>query len=442
MTLRLSSRLDRLDRGAVVRVAVALCLLNVVLVSALAGAGVLRTAQPGDIERTQATTVDGERVTLPAGSPGFVIESPTDADVFYNVVRHVSAGGPIYTGTGSDPFVQLKFNYFPVTLALFWVLAAFGYAATKIGLLCLSLGATAAGTYLLLRAETRHRGIALDRRTAAALGAVSIGFQPMVANFKVGQTTPLIYAFVALSWWYYRQGADGLGGAAVVGATLFKPYFGAPLVIFARRDRLRGVVGFGLAYAAANAVVLVTVGASPLVEYYTILVEFILLEGVTESYDAAEFWSASHFRPFYWLGPVAPVARALSALPAAYVAVGYVRGKRSADTVVSVALVSLLLALETTTAIDMAIALVPLVLLGVRHSQTAPRYLAAVVVALALMQAHAYVLELLVGVGPTLFAPIAANESLVLAVLPVVQPGTYATLLLLWLSFVTGNDYS
>lgn len=442
MTFKLRRWSIQVDRDVLVWIAVLLCLVNIILVSVLAGTGVLRTAQPGDIERTQATTIDGERVTLPADSPGFVIENPTDADVFYNVVLHVSNGGPLYTGTGSEPFVQLRFNYFPITLGLFWALAVFGYAVTKIGLLVISIAATAGGTYLLLRAETKHRGVDLSSQAAVGLGIASLGFQPMVANFKVGQTTPIIYAFIALAWWYYRQGVNSLGGAAVVGATLFKPYFGAPLVMFARRDRISGIAGFIATYAAANVLAVLTVGPENLISYYAILVEFILSEGVAENYDSFDAWSASHFRPFYWLGSMTPVARALFVLPPAYAAVEYVRGDRDADTVVAVALISLLLVLETTTAIDMAIALVPLVLLGARYYQTAPQYLVLLVVALTLMQAHAYTLEILVGVGPKVFKPLAASESVILAVLPILQPGSYATLILLWLGLITPGRYS
>jgi len=93
---------EYLDRDGLVRLAVAACVLNLVLVGALAGTGVLRTAERGDIQSVTTTQIDGKEVTVP--EPGYVIEDPTDADFFYNIVVHVRAGGELYPGNGFEPF--------------------------------------------------------------------------------------------------------------------------------------------------------------------------------------------------------------------------------------------------------------------------------------------------------------------------------------------------
>lgn len=423
------SRLPGRDR--LVQIAAVACILNLVLVLALAGTGVLRTAERGDISTVTTTHVDGERVTVP--DPGYVIEDPTDADFFYNIVVHVRAGGELYPGNGLDPFVQLAYKYTPVVFLLFEVLSVFGYVPFKLAWLLVSLLGTAGGTYLLLAAETDAHDVDVSRRTLTALAAVSVGFQPMVTNFKIGQSTPVMYAAVAATWYLYRRDCDLAAGAALTGATLVKPYFTAPLVLFWRRGRLRGLAGFAGVFLAANLVGVAAFGVPTLVDYYEIILRFVVDEADQATYGSFEAWTATQFRPFVWLGSLSFPVRLLLLVPAGYATLAHVAGRSVAPARLAAAsILTVLLVLTTSTVVDVAMALAVVVLLAVpAYVADDNRRLAAIVGAFLLLHVHPYVLEALVGVGPTVIPVLAANERVVVAATQVLQPATYGCLVLL-----------
>lgn len=425
-----------LDRDRLVQLAVAACVLNLVLVGALAGTGVLRTAERGDIRSVTTTQIDGEQVTVP--EPGYVIEDPTDADFFYNIVVHVRAGGELYPGNGFEPFVQLAYKYTPIVFLLFELLATFGYVPFKLLWLLLSLVGTASGTYLLLAAETDVHGVDVSQRTLAAVAAVSVGFQPMVTNFKIGQSTPVMYAAVAAAWYLYRRDRDLIAGAAITGATVIKPYFTAPLVLFWRRDRLRGLVGFTAAFLAANAVGVAAFGVPTLVDYYEIILRFVVDEADQTAYGTFEAWTATQFRPFVWLGPLSLPVRLLLLAPAAYATIRYVVGRAVAPArLAAVSILTVLLVLTTSTVVDVAMTLFVVVLLGVpAYAAADGRRLGLLVGAFLSVHVHPYLLEALVGVGPTVVPVLAANEGVVVALTQVLQPATYGCLALLALTTV------
>jgi hypothetical protein len=415
-------------RDVLVLLAVMLCVSNILLVSVLAITGTLRTTQQGDIETTRSTTIEEGVITL-QGDHRFVIESPTDADVFYNVVVLVQNGGPLYTGVGQDPFVQLIFNYFPLVYYLFPPLVSVGYILYKFLWMFIALIATAVGTALLLHAEARQFTTRIPSRTIWSLSLVSVGFHPMVANFKVGQTTPLIYFFIALFWYLFRRGRLWTAGGALVGAALFKPYVAAPIALGFRLDRWRAVAGFVATYILANVVSLLTWGLTTTISYYQKLIRFLLDEGHPETYDSFSAWSASHLRMFYWLGPYAPYVRVALLVPAAVVvARSVVKIDEDPVPVFSLALIGIIIGLKTTTAIDLGLMLAVVILLGVRFYSNHERQwpLAMLVVAIAGLQAHEYVLELLAGWGAENLTLIASNESIIILLLPALQPGMYS----------------
>lgn len=422
------------DRRRLLQVAAAACLLNILLVLALGGAGILKTTERGDITRVEATTTDDGRVELTSGS--YVIEDPTDADFFYNIVVHVQNGGSLYPGNGMDPFVQLSYKYAPVMYFAFAGLSVFGYVAFKFLWLAVSLLAAIGGTYLLLAAERESGTIDLSRRAHVLLSVLAVGFQPMVTNLKGSQSTPVIFGFIALLWYWYRTDRPYLSGMAIVGATVIKPYFTAPLAIYARRDSWRGLVGYAGGFLAVNLLAVLTFGTGTLVEYYSILLDFVLKESEQVPLNSFDNWTSSQFRPFYWLGPLSTPVRLVLALPAAYLTgLHALEREHNPVELFALSLVSLMLVLETTTAEGLAALLAAFVILGAQFYERDEVGFAALVVAFLLVHAQPYALELLTGVGAEVIPVIANNESLVITLLPVAQPATYGVFLLLYLVF-------
>lgn len=423
-------------RDRVVRLAVLLCLLNLVLVGGLAATGTLKTAERGDIDRTHVTHIGGDRVTLPESSPGFVDESPTDADVFYNTVRLVKNGGSLYHGNGHDPFVQLIYNYTPALYPLFVVLSLGGYVAFKLIWLVLSIGATMAGTVALLNAERGRLDRTLSQPAVGLLAVASVGFQPMVTNYKVGQTTPFMYLFVCLSWWLFRRRSTVWSGLVLVGSALFKPYFVAPLAVGGRRNHARVLAGFAVGVVLLNVLSVVVFDVQTLLAYYERLYTFAAAEGEAVSYDRFADWSPTHVRPFYWLGPLESVVRGLFVGLSLFGAALHVFEVEDEPLgVCALSLTAVVLGLRTSTGVDMAMLLVPVVLLGVWLYERDSTLLAALFVAFCCFMAHEYVLEVFVGAG-TAVPVIGRHEALVVSLLPVIQPATYGLVLLFAIALV------
>ncbi|MUV58297.1 glycosyltransferase family 87 protein [Halogeometricum sp. CBA1124] len=422
------------SRRTVLWLCVLACVANVVLVGALAGAGVLKSTERGDIEYTDTETrPDGDIVVPSDADYRFAIESPTDADAFYNMVVRVWSGGPLYN-TWQPDNVQ-EYHYLPVTYYFFAAISLFGYVAFKYLLFGLSLLATAGGTYLLLDAESSSVGFNLSRRALLGLSAASVGFAPMVANFKVGQVTPFAYLCTAVAWWAYRRSDDGLGGAALVVPTILKPYWMSPLAVFISPAdrRWRGVVGFLAAFAAANALSVFAFGVETTAHYYAIVASEALaesggLEPITE-------WSVEAIRPFPFLGGVAIVPRLLSVLPVAWVWARYVRGRSDYDVpLFALSIVMLFTLLQSTTLIDLGLALAAFVVLGVHCYRADGWPFALLGLSFLLAHAHTYAMEVLVGNGHPNLAGMLDGEPL----LKLLQPAVYAVgllyLLSLWLA--------
>jgi hypothetical protein len=419
------------DRSTLVRAALVLCLLNVVLVSTLGVTGVLRTAERGDVTTIRSTTLEDGRVTLPEDSRPYVHETPTDARFYYNIVIHYLTFGELYPGNGKDPYVALGYKYAPPVTLVYAALFPLGYLWFKVGLLLLSVGAVVAGTYLFLRAETDHRDLRVDSRSLAVVSVAAIGFQPMVANFKVAQSTPLVYLGIAVGWYAARKGRFPSAGAGIAAATLVKPYFAAPLAALVGPGHRRTVGWFLLAYTLAMLLSVAVVGLDTVIAYYQILLRFVLAEGGSQSFDTAGAWTATQFRPFFALGPLKTPVQLVTALPAVYLSIRAALGRDEPPAAtLGVTLAGLMLALDTTTAIDMGIMLAGLVVLGVWAYDTADQTTFALLFgAFFGMEVHAYTLEALLGWGNQNVSLIAANEELILTLVPVLQPGTYGVAL-------------
>jgi hypothetical protein len=414
------------------------CLLNIVLVGILAGTGVLKTAERGDIKYTD-TQIGKESNIIVSDDVAqrFAIERPTDADAFYNAVVRVRSGGPLYN-TWQPDNVQ-EFHYLPVTFYFFAGLSAFGYVVFKFLLFGLSVAATILGTYLLLQAELPVVGVESSPKLSAALAVTSAGFAPMVANFKIGQVTPLAYVAVAFAWWAYRRSNHGYGGAAIAVPTLLKPYWAAPVAVFASTTdrRWNGLLGFGLTLAAGNALSVLTFGLDTTVQYYAIIIGTLLRES-GGAVPIAE-WSVEAIRPFWFLGEFGTVARVLTAVPVLWVWMRHARrGDGPEAPMFALTVVMLFTILQSTTLIDLGLALAAFVVLGAHLYRARGWPFALVGGSFLLVHAHTYAMELLVGNGHANLAGMLGGHP----ALKLLQPAVYgvAALYVLALWAATRDD--
>lgn len=419
------------SRRRVVQFCVLACLLNLLLVGTLAGAGVLKSAEQGDIQYTNAENTPAGNITVPDGADyRFAIERPTDADAFYNAVVRVKSGGPLFN---TWPIYNIQeFHYHPFTFYFFAAISIFGYVTFKILLLLLSVGATVTGTWLLLDAEIDEINAELSHVHLVGLSALSIGYAPMVANFKIGQVTPFAYLCAAVAWWSYRRSSYASGGAAIALATLVKPYWAASAIIFASPNdkRWHGILGFGLVMLLANAVSVATFGLDTTMQYYGIIADALF--GESGSIGSISTWSVEALNIFWFLGEYAVVARLLTAVPVLWVFDQYVRRREVDAALYALSFLLLFTVLGSTTNIDLGLLLAGFVVFGVHAFRAGGWPFAVLGGSFLLTHAHTYAMEVVVGSGHTnLVGLLNAHPALTF-----LQPGVYGVLtfyaLVLW----------
>lgn len=426
------------SRRNLVKFCVLLCLLNIILVSVLAGTGILRTAERGDVTYTKIDEASDGNFEIPEDSPDqFAIERPTDVDAYYNMVVRYRNGGPMFNPWGVAYAVQ-KYHYFPLFYFIFLPLFFLGYFWFKFAWLALSVLATAGGTYLLLKTELRDYDSVLSTQQLVGLSLLSAGFQPMITNFKVGQMTPIIYAAFACFWWAYRTGRISLAGAFLLVPTLIKPYFLTPFVLLWKRSHWRGILGFITAFVVANVVVVLTLGPDILSRYYEILVPFLTGEkrafAQTSEISGFASWGATKFRVFFWFGSFAPLFSLVFAMALSWFSLVYIFNKESYGTeLFAISVVSTMFLVEATiSAADLAALLAVFIVLGVRFYHESHLAFGALSLSFALFQTHSYFIEATLGQGPKAgYIPLLAqHEQIVSTIAPIFQPGIYGIFIL------------
>jgi len=422
------------SRDNIVAVCAVFCLVNIILVLLLAGTGVLKTAERGDVTYSKVEETPGEDIVIPAESDDrFVVERPTDVDAFYDAIVRIRHGGPLINPWGDADTVQ-RYHYHPIVILIFYPLYFLGYLGFKIVWLLLSVAFTAGGTYLLLRAEADYWNFPISKTQLGILSIAAIGFAPMVTNFKSGQSTPLMYLFVALTWWYFRRSNYSLGGTMLSVPLLIKPYFIAPLVIYVRRDRAIGVLTFVGGGIAANILAGVTIGWDTVVDYYVELAAIGPGQAETSipalTFDA---WFSNSLRMFYWFGEVGSlVVFGLFAVPLAYATLTYLFEQRAmpAD-MYAYSAGLLMLWFPVGSVVDLAMVLAAVVVLGFRiYVHGTDLAMIALGVSFLLMHVHPYFMEFFVGAGPLYIQSLYDYEQLILTVIPYLQPAMWGLIVL------------
>lgn len=174
-------------------------LLNATFAFGLGMAGVLNTWDGSVTTVSEIDTPNGEVVLSSDSSDQFVDDHPSDANAFYNAVILLKNEGTLYPVINPpadwESSIQITYHYAPIVIFIYYLLYILTgtYFQFKLLLLLTSLLSVGIGTYLLLRAEFHHRNISVPHYVVGGLSVLSIGFQPMITNFKTGQSTPFIF---------------------------------------------------------------------------------------------------------------------------------------------------------------------------------------------------------------------------------------------------------
>ena len=412
-----------------------------VATAGLGVAGVLETTKQGDIEYISTEQFkDGSAVTIPPDNPQFAIESPTDANAFYNAVVRVNNGGPLINRGISETEGIMVFHYHPITYFFYATLAVFGYVEFKFLLLITSLVAVMAGTALLLLAEREYVDTNVTINTIVILAVATAGIGPVLSNLKTGQTSPFLYFFVCLFWWGYRHRRLRISGFVLAIAAFFKPYAIAPIALGFNRERIQTPIWTGFTYLFGTLFAIAVFGMGEIDRYFTIIIAEVAEESAQ---GASEITSASNLSLLNWMGEVALYLRIFLFIPLAYLGVRYVidRSPRYSLPLFSATLLSTFILLSDTTAVDMPLLLPSIILIGL-HTYCESDNFWMVGVVFILLHVHPPVLEVLVGNGSRYIPLFSSNQHILQTLIPILQPGIYSIFGLYYLTFTSTSIYS
>ncbi len=341
-----------------------------------------------------------------------------DLTVYEFAVDRWRAGEPIYV-PNDDGGYWGNYLYPPVFLVLFRPFAALGHEAAGIAwgvtttlLLWVALQSVAAGLGVSLRLHERLIGL-----------WALVGFYPVLLSFKLGQTAALLGALLsfALAGLLAEDRSRALLSGAATGAVGVVKFAYAPVGahLLADRDRLVGAVVAGVGLVALSVGLF---GLDTNLAYLDVLV-WGVDQGGGERLPKAYLWFPPYFRQLHWLPGALFVRLGIAGLVAAGAALAVDAGR----SVFALGVAAFLL-ITPLPYVYYFVAALPAVLALLSVEFEADGAPSLVLVALLLLQVHAYGLKLLVDRLPALLGGLPD------VVYPLLQPGLWGVLLLFGLA--------
>lgn len=426
-------RYSEVSKEKLIKLCVTICLVNILLVSILAGAGILKTAERGDVRYTDVDPGSDGSVVLPENSDdSFVIEQPNDVDAFYNMVIRVQNGLQMYNdeyGAGSGAG---EWHYHPLLYFLFAPISFFGYFWFKILWLITSIIATISGTYLLVHTEVKKRCIDIRQSSVYILSVSSAGFMPMISNFKLGHPTPLLYLMVGISWWSIRSDNHELGGIATVVNLLIKPYTTTHLAAFSSKSGVKGILSFIAGAVISNVLTMFVFDLETLKNYYITLLDFISPSGNAAYEFTFQSWWSIKMDPFLMFGWLSPIIQVTAWIVLGAASIHHLLSDSNETLhLFSFSIVSIFFMITSYSFIDAALLLAPFTLIGIKYYDEGSKLFYYLTLSFLLFQIHAYYMETIVGYGATVISIIKNNEEIVGSVIPYAQPAVYGLIILI-----------
>lgn len=346
-----------------------------------------------------------------------------DYGAYYNAAVRWLNGAPLYQTTRQVPTIEaqisgdMPFLYPPIFVLLFVPFTILppitSGIAWNLSVLVLLLWSV---SKLL---STFDYDITTSKRILVYL--VVLSFAPTVTWLKLGQVSGLIAALLCLSAATLRSKQQKLSGIFTTVAALIKPFYatsGAHLL--RHRDRF--------ASSAGSAVVLFIIGilifgVGTHLEYMD-----VLLKGKGwETTIRPSNWHATHFNPFYALGPLKHVPRVIIVLGTVGLALNSNRTEIPIEYIFALGVAIVPLAGPTTNTLALNAVVPAILVVGFYELDKTGEFPKVLVASGLLIHVHPYSVEFLSKFGPRIYPPI----ELLTPAVPFLQPALYGTGLLL-----------
>jgi hypothetical protein len=260
----------------------------------------------------------------------------------------------------------------------------------------------------------------ISRKNRILLYFVVISFGPTVTWMKLGQVSGLLAGFLCLSGATLRSNQHGLSGIFTTIGSIIKPFYapsGAHLLRHQRRLFSAVMTGAGIV-----ALSLFIFGIDAHLEYIRVL------EGGKGWETAADpgNWHATHFNPFYILGPLKHLPRAIIVLAVAGLALYSNRTDTPIEYIFALGISIVPLAAPTTNTLALNAVIPSILIVGFYELENGEKFPILLAVSALLIHIHPYTVDILSKFGPNIYEPL----GMIAPVIPLLQPALYGMLLL------------
>ncbi|GAB3687913.1 hypothetical protein GCM10028857_21510 [Salinarchaeum chitinilyticum] len=345
-----------------------------------------------------------------------------DFGAYYNAAVRFLESAPLYKTTAEIPTLEARtsenmgYLYPPLYVLVFVPFTLFSPFVAGI------LWNVIVLLFLLWSVSRLISTFDLDvtRNERILLYVLVASFAPTITWMKLGQISGLLAAFLCLSGAALRSKRHKLSAVTTVLGSSFKPFYatsGAHLL----RDRRR----FLSAIASVGGILLLSVilfGVETHLEYIEVLREG---KGWETSRGPSD-WHATHFNPFYLLGPFKQVPRVGIVLGTAALALYSNKLETPIEYIFALGVAIVPLAGPTTNTLALNAVIPAMLMVGLYELETEGEVPAVLLISALLIHMHPYTIEILGKLGPQIYPPL----EMLAPALPLLQPALYGMILL------------
>ena len=355
-------------------------------------------------------------------SLGIVEVKLHDFGAYYNAAIRWLDGAPIYTATQEIPGLNAQISsnmpylYPPIFVLIFVPFTIFPPFISGI------IWDISALMFLIWASSRLISTFDVDitRRDRIILYLLIASFGPTITWLKAGQISGLLTGFLCLSGATLRSRQHRLSGIFTTLGSIIKPFYatsGAHLL--RNRRRLLSAIGSGILLIGAG---LLLFGVKSHIEYFEVLLEG---KGWGTTINPGG-WNAGHFNPFYILGPIKHLPRALIILATAGLALYSNTTETPIEYVFGLGAAVVPLAGPTANTLALNAVIPPLLMVGLYELEKTGNVSKILLTSSILIHIHPYTIEFLSKFGPQIYPPI---KNLAVFI-PLLQPALYGSVLL------------
>lgn len=345
-----------------------------------------------------------------------------DFGAYYNAAVRFLNGAPLYKTTAeiatleAQTSTDMGYLYPPIFVLLFVPFTVLSPLIAGIvwDLICL--------TFLIWSVSklvaTFDCGINRKHRLLIYIAVAS--FAPTLTWMKLGQISGLTAGMLCLAGATLRTEQHMISGSFTTLGGVIKPFYltsGAHLL--RNRKRFFGALLSGGGILIAGVLIF---GIDTHIEYIGVLREGKGWGAVT----GASTWHATHFNPFYILGPLKHLPRVMLVLGTIGIALYSNRSETPIEYIFALGVAIIPLAGPTTNTLALNAAIPAILVVGLYEMEKRSEFPLLLGMSALLLHIHPYTIEFLSKFGPRIYSPI----EMVTPVIPLLQPALYGMLLL------------